>query len=121
MKDIVGLIEQVAVPGTVIPKPKARGAFFVRRWGCRRGERALIYAIPNHRDERCPYEKGITESEWVMAHDRLTEAGQITRMWFRCEMPACEAEGSCNFTTIGGVFELLGIATYVQRGTYAKT
>ena len=121
MKHIVRLVEQVAAPGTVIPKPEARGDFFVRRWGRRRGERALIYAIPNHRDEKRPYEKGITESEWVAAHDRLASAGNFTRTWFRCAMPACEAEGSCNFTTIGGVFELLGIARYVQRGTYEKT
>lgn len=118
---IVELIEQTATPGIVIPKPQARGDFVVKRWGRRRGERALVYTIPNHRDEKRPYEKGIKESEWVKAYDRLRETGQFTRKWFRCAMADCDAEGSCNFTTIGGVFELLGIAKYAQLGTYEKT
>ncbi|MYB35995.1 MAG: hypothetical protein F4Y26_01105 [Gammaproteobacteria bacterium] len=120
MENIVKLIEQTAVPGTVIPKPKARGDFIVKGWGRRRGERALVYKIPNHNDERKPYEKGITESEWVAAHNRLNEAGDVTREWFRCALTQCNAEGSCNFTTIGGVFELLGAARYAERGTYVK-
>ena len=121
MERIVELIEQTAKPGAVIPKPEARGDFVVKRWGRRRGERALIYTIPNHNDEGSPYEKGITESEWDKAYSQLTETGQITRKWFRCNMADCNAEGSCNFTTIGGVFELLGVANYAQRGTYVKT
>ena len=120
MERILELIEQTATPGTVIPKPEARGDFIVKRWGRRRGERALVYTIPNHNDEKRPHEKGITESEWVKAYDRLTEAGEITRKWFRCAMADCNAEGSCNFTTIGGIFELLGVASYAQRGTYVK-
>ena len=120
MKHFIKLIEQTATPGTVIPKPEPRGDFIVKRWGRRRGERALIYTIPNHNDQKSPYEKGITESEWVEAYDRLIETGQITRKWFRCAMAECNAEGSCNFTTIGGMFELLGVASYAQRGTYVK-
>ena len=120
MTEIVELIKQNVTPGTVIPKPAARADFVVKRWGRRRGESALVYTIPNHRNESRPYEKGITESEWTNAHDRLTETGLVTREWFRSAMAECNAEGSCNFTTVGGVFELLGIAKYVRRGTYAK-
>ena len=116
MEHIVKLIEQTAVRGTVIPKPEVRGDSIVKCWGRRRGERALVYKIPNHKDRKKPYayEKGITESEWVEAHNRLNESGEITRKWFRCAMAQCNAEGSCNFTTIGGVFELLGVARYVE-------
>jgi hypothetical protein len=32
-------------------------------------------------------------------------------------MTACAKEGGCNFTTIGGVFEVLGYAKY-ERGMY---
>lgn len=120
MQGIVEMIETVVKPGTVIPKPQARGDFVAKHWGCRRGERALIYTIPNHRDEKQLYEKGITESEWVKAYDRLTETGQITRKWFCAALGKCNADGSCNFTTIGGVFELLGVARYAQRGVYVK-
>ena len=118
--DIVDLIERTVTPGTVIPKPEARANSVAKRWGRRRGERALVYTIPNHRDERRPSEKGITESEWVQAYGHLTATGQLTRKWFEREMPECNREGGCNFTTIGGIFELLGIATYAQRGTYMK-
>lgn len=121
MGQIVKLIERIAVPGTVIPKPEARGKFIVKCWGRRRGERALIYTIPNHNNEKKPYEKGITESEWVDVHNQLNETGEITRKWFRCAMAQCNAEGSCNFTTVGGVFELLGMARYAERGTYVRT
>lgn len=118
VQNIVDLIERTATPGTVIPKPEARADFVVKRWGRRRGERALVYTIPNHRDEQRPYEKGIAESEWLKAYDQLTATGQFTRKWFQCEMIECNTEGGCNFTTIGGIFELLGIATYAHRGTY---
>ena len=120
MAHIVELIEQIAMPGTVIPKPEARGDYIVKGWGRRRGERALVYTIPNHKDEKSPYEKGITESEWIEAYDRLTETGQITRGCFRCAMAECNAEGSCNFTTIGGVFEPVEVASYAQRGIYGR-
>ena len=120
VNNIVNLIERTVTPGTLIPKPEARSDFVAKRWGRRRGERALVYTIPNHRNEKRPYEKAITESEWVRAYDRLTVTGQFTRKWFQCEMAECNTEGSCNFTTIGGVFELLGIATYAHRGTYMK-
>ena len=120
MTEIVDMIKQNVSPGTVIPKPEARGDFVVKHWGRRRGESALVYTIPNHRDESRPYEKGITESEWIKAHERLMEAGLLTREWSRSAMADCNAEGSCNFTTVGGVFELLGFARYVRRGTYAK-
>ena len=117
--DIVKLVEKVATPGTVIPKPMT-DASCVKRWGRRRGERALIYIIPNRQNRNRPYSKGITESEWRRAYDRLTTYGQISRKWFHSTLPECNKEGSCNFTTIGGVFELLGLAAYVPRGIYRR-
>ena len=121
MACIVELVERTAAPGTRIPKPEARGAYVVKRWGCGQGERALVCTIPNHNNAMRPYEKQITESEWVRAYRRLAETGEFTRKWFRCAMPDCYTEGSCNFTTIGGVFVLLGVARYARRGAYVKT
>ena len=114
------MIERQAMPGTVIPKPEAHGDFLVKGWGRRRGERALIYTIPNHRDKKRPYQKGIAESEWIKAFNQLNDNGEFARKWFRCAMADCNTEGSCNFTTIGGIFELIGAARYVRRGTYQK-
>jgi hypothetical protein len=53
-------IIQIARPGTVIPKPAAKADFLVKDIGTRRGERALIYSIPNHQNPGKPYHKGIT-------------------------------------------------------------
>ena len=118
MKTILAEIERGIVPGTKISKPQARADFIVKKvWGTRRGERALIYTIPNHKTPTKPYQKGVTVSEWVQAFEHLTNAGDFSRSWFEQSMPACAKEGGCNFTTIGGIFEVLGHATY-DRGMY---
>jgi len=107
-------------PGMVIPKPVARADFIVKGWGKRRGEPALIYQIPNHNPFGRPYEKGITISEFEMAYQQLDATGFFTRKWFQANMTACDKEGSCNFTTIGGIFKLLGYARYTQ-GAYKSS
>jgi hypothetical protein len=83
----------------------------------RRGERALFYTIPNHKTPTKPYQKGITTKEWLCAFERLTEFGDFSRSWFEQSMSACAKEGGCNFTTIGGAFELLGYARH-EHGVY---
>jgi hypothetical protein len=117
MSNILADIENVMTPGTTIRKPQAKADFVVKGWGIRRGERALIYTIPNHRHPARPYQKGITNSEWTRAFEHLRNAGDFSRTWFGRSLPACAKEGGCNFTTIGGVFELLGYAVY-SRGEY---
>ena len=87
-------------PDTVIPKPKATADFKVKGWGKRRGQEALIYFIPNHLEPGRPHQKGITADEFTAAYNELM--------------------GSGNFTTIGGVFQLLGIAIYADKGTYVR-
>jgi hypothetical protein len=107
-------------PDTVIPKPAARAPFKVKGEGRRRGERALIYKIPNHGDPKSPHEKGVTASELERAHEQLVRSGRLTRDWFDHNLPACRGEGTCNFTTIGGLFILLGEAEYVGPGVYRR-
>lgn len=119
MKTILAEIETKLVTGMKIPKPKSQADFVVTGWGVRRNERALIYAIPNHKTPTKPYRKGIMESEWIQAFEQLIKAGDFSRKWFKDSMPACAKEGSCNFTTIGGVFEVLGYAAYA-RGNYRR-
>ncbi len=117
--DIISLLEKNIIPGTIIPKPREKGNFVVKGWGTRRGDRALIYTIPNHKMPSKPYEKGITASEWREAFDKLLGTGEFSRQWFKQALPACAKEGGCNFTTIGGIFELLGYAEY-KPGTYMR-
>ncbi len=116
---IIDRIRREIPPGTVIPKPEAAGEYIVKSWGRRRGEDALIYFIPNRSHPEKPYEKGITTSEFRQAFQEIQETGKISRQWFNHRMQACAFEGSCNFTTIGGIFELLGIAVH-ERARYVR-
>jgi hypothetical protein len=118
---ILAEIESKIIPGTVIPKPQTRVEYNVKGWGLRRGERALIYTIPNHKTPTKPHEKGITVSEWVKAFKHLIDAGDLSRFWFNKSMRECAKEGACNFTTIGGVLELLGYAAPNDHGIYRST
>jgi len=117
--DIIARIRQLP-PGTVIPKPEARSPFTVKGIGMRRGEDALVYYIPNNKGGR-PHQKGVTFTEFSKAFAELTRAGALTRSWAQGNISQCMHEGSCNFTTIGGLFSLLGHARYSRRGVYEKT
>ena len=117
---IVEKIRRAIPPGTVIPKPKAKAEFVVKAWGRRRGEPALIYTIPNRKNPTKPSEKGVTESELERAYEQLQRSEQLTHAWFKKNFPKCMKEGPCNFTTIGGIFELLGEARYSTRGVYTR-
>ena len=116
---IVSRIRAEILDGTRVPKPKAE-SYEIKGWGFRRKEPALVYFIPNRRKPENPWEKGITETEFVEAYDRLCEAGEFTRKWFNISIPKCAKEGGCNFTTIGGIFDLLGEASYSGKGVYER-
>lgn len=115
--DIVQEIMAKVAVNTVIPKPEARADFLVKGWGKRRNEPALVYKIPNHKNPNKPHEKGITVSEWRQAYQQICDGEDFDRQWFNENMSNCASEGGCNFTTIGGIFQLLGLVDY-QRGAY---
>ena len=115
---IVDRIRKRISAGDEIPKPEAPGKFLVKGWGSRRGDDALIYYVPNRKHFDKPYQKGIAVSEFEAAYRQLVETGELTRRWFDEQLVGCAQEGSCNFTTIGGIFELLGEARYDKRGVY---
>ena len=120
MSGIIGKLDAWALTGAEIPKPETDRVYRVKGWGRRRGERALIYCIPNRANSSQPHEKGITESEWKQAYDQLISEGEFSHSWFRSAMAGCHNEGTCNFTTIGGVFQALGIAVRHGRGVYRR-
>lgn len=103
--------------GVEIPKPKAKKPFVIKGLGKRRNAEALIYLIPSHTDNS-PYQKGVTIDEFSQAYSELNQSGEISRQWFNNHLIGCAKEGSCNFTTIGGIFTLLKIAEYSKRGCY---
>ena len=117
---IVERIEAEVPPRTVIPKPRTDKEHRVLGWGVRRGERALVYTIPNRRNPSRPYTKGVTVSDWDRAYRQLMSRGTLEYSWFRSEMAECCKAGPCNFTTVGGVFVLLGLAERRGLGVYRK-
>ena len=121
MSAVIDRIETECPPRTVIPKPDTDREYRVLGWGVRRGERALVYTIPNRRNPLRPYTKGVTISDWEQAYGQLMSNGSLEYSWFRSKMAACCKSAPCNFTTIGGVFVLLGIAVRQGRGVYLKT
>ena len=120
MSEIISSIEAEILPGAVIPKPLTDAEHRVTGWGIRRGERALIYSIPNHKNPSRPHAKGVTVSDWEQAYGQLMSTGKLEYSWFMSAMPECFKIGACNFTTIGGIFVLLRIAERSARGIYRK-
>ena len=118
--NIVSRIRKEIPEDEVIPKPETSNPYTVKGWGRRRGEPALVYRIPNPGNPKYPYEKGITETEFELAYGELNRSGEFTHRWFKQELVGCHKEGSCNFTSIGGIFELLGVGAYSGSGAYKK-
>ena len=120
-QSILNRIRTEIPDGTAIPKPATSEPYNTKGWGRRRDEPALVYLIPNRSNSDYPYQKGITETEFQRAYSQLNQTGEFTRKWFETELAGCDREGGCNFTTIGGIFELLGEASYSSPGIYKKT
>jgi hypothetical protein len=115
---IIGRIKAVLPPGARIPKPQSYENYQVVRWDSSRGEEALVYRLPIRPGTKKPSEKRIPASAFITAYEVLQQTGKITRDWFRNNFPKLEADGTCNFTAIGGIFELLGEAFYAEPGIY---
>jgi hypothetical protein len=80
----------------------------------------LVYHIPPKAGTTRASEKRLTTSAFRAAFEVLTQSGSITRRWFAAAFPELDADGGCNFTTLGGVFVLIGEAHYGGRGVYRK-
>ena len=119
IKVIIQKIKEIPI-GTVIPKPKAKSDFLICDWGTRRGKEALIYSIPNHKNPSKPIKKGVNVDEFNLAFNQLMLYGNFNREWFDDKLKKCSNEGGCNFTTIGGIFVLLGLASYSSPASYIK-
>lgn len=105
-----------------IPKPNTDNPFTILRFGQRRKQTAVIYAIPCHTGKKPHYEKGITLAEFAHVLRALDENGSVTLSWFKEHLPDCVKEGSCNYTSLCGILELLGYCTYSpSERCYVKT
>ncbi|MBK9579100.1 MAG: hypothetical protein IPO40_18690 [Fibrobacteres bacterium] len=117
--DVIERIRSNVLPGTVIPKPKAKSDFIFLGWTSSGSESAISYSIPNRKDPAKPYRKYVRESEIILAYEEFVKAGEFTRGWLNTHLPKLAKEGSCSFTTIGGLLCLLGEARY-EYARYCK-
>ena len=113
-------IKKVAVAGRTIPKPTSSHGYAVIEWGISRGEEALVYRIPTKGNTVRASTKRVPSSVFEAADGVLAATGEITRAWFAKTFPKVWADGACNFTTLVGVFELLGDVTYAEPGKYRR-
>ncbi|MGB6129032.1 MAG: hypothetical protein WBG30_09800 [Psychrilyobacter sp.] len=100
--------------GMIIPKPYTEKQI-IKGLGKRRGKEPLIYKIPSRTVKNKYYEKGINCDEFNFSFSLLKQKKYFDRKTFNTELPYCSKEGGCNFTTIGGLFELLGVAEYREN------
>lgn len=100
--------------GRNIPKPYTEKQI-IKGLGKRRGKEALIYKIPSRTIKDDFNEKGINCDEFNYSFSLLKQNKYFDRKTFNTELPDCSKEGGCNFTTIGGLFELLNVAEYKEN------
>lgn len=112
---IIKRIREEIKSGTSIPKPKSKDDYIVDGWGISRGEKALRYLIGVKQ-----HSKYLRISDFEAAYAELYISGKFTRKWFNENLPQSAKDGWCNFTSIGGIFELLGIAIHHEEGCYKK-
>jgi len=117
---IIDRIRENVKSGTVIPKPESTEEYEIKGWGKSRGEDALVYYVPMKPSSKTQSSKRIEVSDFESAFHELIDSGKLTRTWFDSHLPDCAKDGGCSFTTIGGIFELLGEATYHRRGEYRR-
>ncbi|MCX6629118.1 MAG: hypothetical protein NTW28_15985 [Candidatus Solibacter sp.] len=87
--------------GTPIPKVDSTREYKIKQWSYRDGEERLSYTVAN---------KSIPVS-WIRG---CFEELRSTRFYHGKDL------GGCNFTTIGGLFVLIGIAERAGAGFYVS-
>ena len=113
-------VERLVQDQKVVPKPQSPETYRLVSIGESRGARALVYELPKRPGSKSVSTKRIPLSAIEECASRLLETGSLTRTWFVEHYPKLEKDGTCNFTTVGGVLQLLGLARYSGPGEYAS-
>ena len=86
----------------------------------REGEEALVYRIRQKSAVNGkPSEKRVAKSEFEKACAQLMKTGEFSTSWFKKNIPS-SGRAPCNFSVIGEVFLLLGVAHSHSRGKYLR-
>lgn len=121
MNNIQREVERLVQQHAVVPKPQSSETYRLLRVGESRGERAVVYELPKRPKSKRASTKRIPLSAFEKCARQLSATRSLTRKWFADQYPELEVDGTCNFTTLGGVLELLGLARYSGPGEYTST
>ncbi len=102
---------------TAISKPKG-GYIFIENIGNTKidgvEKEGFQYSVDSKNKKYVPFDT------LFLCYKRIFAFGELTTEWFKTTFPKEYKDRPCNFTTIGGVFILLGIAVYKNSGIYKK-
>jgi len=118
---IIELIKSKVPPGTIIPKPQSKKVYPVTGWKHnRQGKEVLEYSIPTKSGTGKQQKKTIFSEVFEAAYEALCSKRDITKDWLANTFPKVNAAGGCNFTTLGGIFEILNLVERAGRGVYRR-
>lgn len=107
--------------GTKIPKPDAN-PYIVNHWGLSqsggfvRKHKAMFYKM-----SKCNTKlKSIPLPVFAWACKALVDTGQLSRPEYERKFELLNSSAPCTYTTLGGVFVLLGEAVYEGNGIYRR-
>ena len=102
---------------TPIPKTEDRYTYILKvSVGEIYGEKkdSFYYPVGSSKEKAVPFDT------LYAAYQRLIGTGIFSRAWYKETFPAEERSRPCNFTTIGGVFVVLGFAEHMGNGVYRR-
>ena len=113
MEEIIQMIlnnANIVVGKTNIPKPKGHPC-------------VILYIHEDNENNFLKYSTGnsgkiVSKAEFREAYQRLLDNHNFTKLWYIDNFPIKAKNSGCNYTTIGGIFILLGIANHIRNGRY---
>ena len=99
-------------PGACIPKPESRERYQFLGWVRVGGDECFAYSVANKAIPKWWIRDCLTE---------LMQTGELRTKWFRKTFYGSKDLGGCNFTTIGGLFTMAGVARRAARGLYLRS
>jgi hypothetical protein len=97
--------------GTSIPKVESTRNHQIKDWSFKGTKESFSYTVAS-KSMRVSWIRGCFEE--------LGKTGELRTAWFRESFYDGEDLGGCNFTTIGGLFILIGIAKRARKGLYVS-
>ncbi|MCM3721185.1 hypothetical protein [Solibacillus isronensis] len=73
-------------------------------------DKRIIYSIGNKGNS-----KNITIEALENAFNEILTNGELSRTWFNKSYPSLAKTSPCNFTSLGGILEHIGLVEYIQK------